>query len=138
MSSDQLLPEAFQPLVEKFVTIFRPLGKGSFTADMAEFSSSLIPPLSQESDERDTTTIAPSSLRGALQRWVVRQPDSRRIISSGLVTYRTSIDVAGTTYRPGNVAHGDSYILIGTEADWRPAQIRSVFWIKRYREMGKK
>ena len=131
MLTDRLLPEAFRPVVERFVSAFRPLGKGSFTADMAEFSSSFIPPLSRGNAEESAATIAPASLRDALQRWMDRQRDGWQIVPPALVIYRTSIDVAGTTYRPVNVARGDSYVLIGTEADWRPAQIRSVFQIKR-------
>jgi hypothetical protein len=112
------------------------MGKGSLTADMAEFSSNLIPLLSQGNGEQYAPTIAPTSLRDALRHWIARQPDSWRIASPGLVSYRASVDISGTTYRPSNVARGDSYVLIGTEDDWRPAQIRSIFCIKRFRNDG--
>ena len=133
LSTDQLLPENFRPIVEKFITVFRPLGKGSLTADMAEFSSDLIPLISRARgrNENGAAVIAPTSLRNALQQWIIRQPDSWHVASPALVDYRTRIDVSGTTYRPSNVARGDSYILVGTEDDWRPAQIRSIFCIKR-------
>jgi len=136
LSTDQLLPGDFQPIVEKFVTLFRPLGKGSLTADMTEFSSNLVPLLSRGNGGQNIPMVAPSSLRDALERWVAHQPDSWNIASPGLVSYRTSVDVSGTTYRPSNVARGDSYVLIGTENDWRPAQIRSIFCIKRLRNNG--
>lgn len=103
---------------------------------MAEFSSNLIPLLSRRNDGRSTPTIAPTSLRDALRYWIVHQPDNWDIASPGLVSYQTSIDVSGTTYRPSNIARGDSYVLIGTEDNWRPAQIRSIFRIKRYRNGG--
>lgn len=130
LSTDLLLPEDFRPIVEKFVTHFRPLGKGSLTADTAEFSSNLVPFISQRNNGNDAATIAPTSLRETIQHWVIRQSDNWHIASPALVSYRTSIDVSGTTYRPNNVARGDSYILVGTEDDWRPVQIRSIFCVK--------
>lgn len=128
LSTNGLLPAEFRPIVEKFITVFRPLGKGSLTADMAEFSSSLIP---RENGKNSAAIVVPTSLRESLERWVIHQSGNWRIASPALISYRTSVDVSGTTYRPINVARGDSYILIGTEDRWRPAQIRSIFCIKQ-------
>lgn len=130
MSTDKLLHGDFQPIIERFVTRFPALGKGSLTADMAEFSSGFISLLSRGKGGNGPETFASISLRDALQRWAIWQPGSWRFNSPGIVRYRTNIDIFGTTYRPSHVALGDSYILVGTEEDWRPAQIRSIFSIE--------
>lgn len=137
MSSSQLLPDVFRPVIERFNAVFRPSGKGSLTADMAEFSSDLASHLSGETGERSTATPALRPLREALQRWMVQQPDTLDLVPPNVISYGKKVDIAGTTYRPRNVAWGDSFILVGTEIDWEPAQIRSILSIEQPRGSGK-
>lgn len=137
MSTDQLLPDVFRPVIERFNIVFRPLGKGSLTADMTEFSSDFASRLSSKPDKRSTATSAPPPLREALRRWMVQQPDALGVVPPCVVSYDKKVDISGTTYRPRDVAWGDSFILVGTEVDWKPAQIRSIFSIEHFRGNGK-
>lgn len=132
MSVDQLLPDFCRPIVEQFNNVFRPLGKGSLTADMAEFSSDFASRFSCETDERLIATPTPRPLREALRRWMAQQPDTLDLVPPGVVSYDRKIDISGTTYKPRDIGWGDSFILVGTEVDWEPAQIRSIFSIERF------
>ena len=136
MSTSRLLPDVFRPVVERFSTAFRSLGKGSLTADMAEFSSDSTSHFPRGADERSTVP-APRPLREALQRWMVQQPNTLDLVPPTVISYDKKVDIYGTTYRPRNIAWGDSFILIGTEVDWKPAQIHSIFSIERPCASGK-
>lgn len=138
MSIGQLLPDVFRPVIERFNIAFRPSGKGSLTADMAEFSSDFPSRSYRETDERSRATPAPRPLREALRRWMVQQPDTLDLVPPSVVSYDKKVDIAGTTYRPRNIAWGDSFILVGTEVDWQPAQICSIFSIEQPCGSGKK
>lgn len=137
MSSGQLLPGVFSPVIEQFTAVFRPSGKGSLTADMAEFSSGFVSHLSLGIDKQSTATPAPRPLREALQCWMLRQPDTLDLVPPNVISYDKKIDIAGTTYRPRNIAWGDSFILVGTEIDWELAQIRSILSIEQPCGSGK-
>lgn len=137
MSTGGLLPGTFSPIVERFNTAFRPLGKGSLTVDMAEFSSDSSLHSFRETDERSIATPAPRPLREALRRWVVQQPDISDLIPPTVISYDKKVDISGTTYKPYNVARGDSLILVGTEVDWKPARIHSIFSIEQPTASGK-
>lgn len=137
LSKGHVLPGVFHPVVERFNAVFRPLGKGSLTADMAEFSSDSTPRSSCEAGEGSMVTPAPRPLREALQRWAVQQPDALDLIPPTVVSYDKRVDISGTTYRPHNIAWGDSFILVGTEVDWNPARIHSIFSVEMPRASGR-
>lgn len=137
MFTDALLPDVFRPIIERFKAVFRPLDKGSLTADMAELSLDFASRLSFETDKQSKATPTPRPLREALRRWVAQQPGVVELVSPTLVSYGKRIEISGTTYRPRNIALGDSFILVGTEADWEPAQICSIFSTERLCESGR-
>jgi hypothetical protein len=54
-----------------------------------------------------------------------------------MVSYDKKVDISGTTYRPCNISRRDSFIIVGSEVDWEPAQILSIFSIEHPRKSGK-
>lgn len=131
MSTNELLPDIFQPIIERFNKVFQLFGKGSLTADMVEFSSDLTSRLTSETDKRPPVIPASHPPPNALRHWMAQQPGTSDLVPPNVVSYDKKVDIAGTTYHPRNIAWGDSFILVGTDTDWQPAQIRSIFSIQQ-------
>lgn len=137
MSNKELLPDCLWPLVERFKLAFKPSGKGSLTADMAQSSAKLSANLSEEGVVEDRDPID-HTLRGALRRWMEAQgSEIQQSAAPALASFKRNIDVAGASYKPKTIARGDSYILVGAVSDWRPAQIRSIFSVTFSSNLGK-
>lgn len=137
MSNKELLPDCLWPLVERFKLVFKPPGRGSLTADMAELSAKLLTSPNAEAALEDREPINPT-LRDALQRWIGTQgSETRRSTPPGFASFRRGINVAGTSYKPRTIAWGDSYILVGAASNWRPAQISSIFSVMFSSNLGK-
>ena len=137
MSPGGPLPGIFSPIIERFNTVFRPLDKGSLTVDMAEFSSDSSSHPPRETDGRSMTKPAPRPLLEALRRWIVQQPGISDLVPPTVISHDKKVDISGTTYKPYNIAWGDSLILVGTEANWEPARIHSIFSIQQPPANGK-
>jgi len=137
MSNKELLPDCLWPLVERFKLVFKPLGRGSLTADMAELPAQLPAGPDGKFTVEDKESID-STLSGPLRRWIEAQgPEIQRSTPPVFASFTKGIDIAGTSYKPRSIAWGDSYVLIGTASDWRPAQIHSIFTVTLSSNLGK-
>ena len=127
MSNKELLPDFLLPLAERLKLVFKPSGKGSLTVEMAELSANLLTDPSEEVVLGDRERID-LVLRGALQRWMGSHGwEVSQCNPPTAASFKRNVEVAGTSYKPKTIAWGDSYILVGTESDWRPAQVQSIF-----------
>ena len=137
MSNKELLPDSLWPLVDRFKLAFKPLGRGSLTVDMAELSAQLPAGPDGEFVVEDKECID-STLRRALRRWIEAQDlEIRQSTPPIFASFTRGIDIAGTSYKPKSIAWGDSYVLVGTASNWRPAQISSIFSVTLSSNLGK-